>query len=194
IAHGFSTDGRLIKATLLNSAEKIANRNGRAWQPAQARSVDGVLRIERPLDDNVGAGHVHAGRLYRQYSGGKAAGISIDSIGWDLAAIDRDRERLYSFKEPIRSGARLTITLVWNRHLIGQSPAVGRPSARLAHLDVTLLCETRPLAASVSPADNVQHIYWSVSQPGRYALRVSRDHDERPAEETYALAWYIDAG
>jgi hypothetical protein len=193
-AHGLSTDARLIKATLLNSAEKIASSKGRAWQPARSRSLDGVLRIERPLDHNVGAGQVHAGRLYRQYTSGKAAGTSIDPIGWDLESIDRDRERVYSFKEPIGGGYRVTITLVWNRHLTGQLSAAGRSLDRLAHLDLTLLCDDRPLVASVSPVDNVQHICWKVSQLGRYALRVSRGRDEEPAEEKYALAWYVDAG
>jgi hypothetical protein len=194
LEHGLSTDARLIKATVLNSAEKIANRNANPWQPAQARSIEGMLKIERPLDRNVGVGQVHARRLYRQYTSGKALGTSIASVGWDLETIDQGRERVYYFKEPIPSGARVTISLVWNRHLIGQSSVTSRASAKLAQLDLSLLCENRPLVASVSPVDNVQHIYWTVSRPGRYALKVRRGHDAQPAEERYALAWYIDAG
>jgi serine protease AprX len=192
LAHGLSTDARLIKATLLNSAEKIANSEGRAWQPALARSIEGIFRIERPLDYSLGAGQVHAGRLYRQYTGGKAAGASINAIGWDLQTIDRGREHTFYFKEPVRGGARITMTLVWNRHLMAQSSAARRSSASLAHLDLALLLENLPLAISASSVDNVQHICWNVSQPGRYALKVSRAHDERPAQEKYALAWCID--
>ena len=43
-SHGVSTDPLVLKSTLLNSAEKIRDRNGAAWAPNAAVTISGVSR------------------------------------------------------------------------------------------------------------------------------------------------------
>ena len=60
----------------------------------------------------------------------------------------------------------------------------------LDNLNLALLRDGNVIASSESTIDNVEHIYWSIKDPGKYSLRVTRllVNNSGP-DEQYALAW-----
>src|SRR5262249_4549133 len=66
-SHAISTDPLVLKATLLNSAEKIRSRNGSAWAPNGASTIGGVYTVTSPLNASAGAGQVNGLQFANEY-------------------------------------------------------------------------------------------------------------------------------
>ena len=86
-----ATDIRLVKALLLNGADKPAD-----WTNAPSA----------PLDQRYGAGILNVTNSWRQFRGGARR-------GWDLTTIGSNEVRQYAFE--VRN-APITATLVWLRN------------------------------------------------------------------------------
>ncbi len=154
-----ASDIRLLKALLLNGADKPSD-----WTNAPAS----------PLDARYGAGLLNAFNSWRQFRAGRQnAGTITSRRGWDLATISSSEVKQYVLDN--RASA-ITATLVWLRNY---------GCTNISNLNLTLRSETGELvAASTSTLDNVEHLYLRNLAPGRYILEVSGN-----ASETYALAF-----
>jgi len=208
-----STDHKLIKAILMNSADKIpgldADGNAQAtWQPGLvATNSDGVPTALAPLNYAVGAGMANANRAFLDY---REAGNSF----WDLNTVTAGNlERTYTFgtgKFVGSSGnqtwlAGLTATLVWDRHVdltVNTDPSsdtsgvLDKPVS-LSDLDLVLKMETTPgnwldIFISEGSLGNVDMIYMTslpTSGTGNFELVVRGTTLADPAQgEEYALA------
>ncbi|MDD5350545.1 MAG: S8 family serine peptidase [Chthoniobacteraceae bacterium] len=203
-----STDHKLIKALIINSAQKIPGLDATGaqqstWQPGQVTTTNGVPNAVVPLNYAVGAGSVDAMEAVRQY----------DEEGnrfWDLNALRVvGSDQYYTFGlgkfvsnpdvESFLTG--LTATLVWDRHVdfvVDSDPnslIAGTPTTNgLSNLDLILQEEVAPgvwqdVYMSAGTLDNLEHIYLPVlTGTNNYRLDVRAESLTDPEEgETYAL-------
>jgi len=207
-ANSHSTDHKVIKSVMLNSASKDG---GEKPGEIQVRRYDGNLWQSydpgvEPLDDNMGAGQVNALAAFVQYQGGEAlpgiqnaTEISIDPVGWDREQVTAARAVRYNINQQLQGGSKLTATLVWDRIMERQS--TGGPSyaddfnvLRFADLDLYLMDSSGYLIGtdslgrvswSQSIIDNVEHIYFDLPYDDFYSLLVRNWSD---FSEEFALA------
>ncbi len=175
---GYNTDGKVIKSVLLNSAEKLSG-----WSHTP----------RHPLDYGQGAGQMDLERAHGQYAAGEQAPGAVAGVGWDRGEAAAAAESLYLFDLPAVAGEQLTATLVWDRIVNTDTEnlkSVNYSLDHLTNLDLFLYHAddlTTPIASSISTIDNVEHLYLSLPQAGRYALGVKLTGGA--AVETYSLAW-----
>ncbi len=201
--HGLSTNPLVIKATLMNSADHVLEKNGNVWHPNASSVVGGVLQVTSPLDTDSGAGQINGLRLYDQYSAGQQAPGTVNLVGWDLHTIVGVSSLIYTINTPLTTGSLLDVTLDWFRHVTwtdtnGDSIANGADSfiqsEALDNLDLTLLVDGLPVAKSMSTIDNVEHLDFAIAQDGTYSIQVDRlDVPGSGSDELYGLAWNVAA-
>lgn len=101
--------------------------------------------------------------------------------GWDLRPITHaDPVKTYSFTLTGTGLYNGTATLVWNRR-DGQT--------LINDLNLSLLKDGAPIAASVSQVDNVEHLFVQRLEPGTYDLKVERMNNVVEGAEDYAVAF-----
>jgi hypothetical protein len=118
-----STDHKLIKAIIMNSADKIpgldANGNAQStWEPGEVTVTNGVPNAIVPLNYAVGSGSVNGNSAYLEYS---ESGNNF----WDLNTVAATGDNIYytfglgkfSTSDPTQMLSGLTATLVWDRHV-----------------------------------------------------------------------------
>ncbi len=202
-----STDPLVLKATLLTGAEKIKNHLGQPWAPGQSAVVNGVWQTTSPLDPATGAGQMNSAATAQIYRAGEQAAGSVSSIGWDLTTLQNNLTSEYLIDIPasaIRTGrATLSTTVTWMRHVrrnddgdgqidTGDSFSVNLAGDRLDNLDLTLLRNGQPIAASISAVDNVEHLSWAIQTAGKYTIRVDRKNaPDSGTSEQLAVAWAL---
>jgi hypothetical protein len=207
-ARSLLTDPLVLKATMLNSAEKVRRLDGSDWRQV-ASLVNGVWEVTQPLDNQLGAGQIDGLALFRQYRAGRHAPGDVPLIGWDYNMITgvtsgSTNTRDYTIDIPRASpDTLLTATLAWNRHVVrtdngngvidaSDTFTLGAANDALDNLDLSLLVDGNLVAISKSTVDNVEHLHWQLSQAGAYTLRVSRLAVNNSGNgEAYALAWYV---
>lgn len=197
--HGISTDPLVIKATMLNSAEKVARRSNQAWTQKSVSITGGVTTALSPLDDNSGAGQVDGLALYEQYSAGQHAPGSVPNVGWDLRAMTGTSTLIYDLPY-VGLETWVTATLTWNREVawsdrgtIGVIDSADLFSAvgGLDNLNLALYRDGALVAQSISTVDNLEHLYFKITLPGDYDLRVSRLNAFNSGNDaTFAMAWH----
>ena len=202
-ANGLETDPLVLKATLLNSAEKdLFDKNGGEWSPYDASTIDDVYTVTSPLDDQLGAGQVDGVALYEQYSAGKQGPGSINEMGWDYGTIGDSETFEYVFEQQLAAGSMLTATLTWFREVdyIDNGDGVINSfdsfnvQGSLDDLDLTLLRDGTPIAISQSRVDNLEHLYFSIPTTGNYSLQVNRFGVVNSGTETdFGFAWSATA-
>lgn len=206
-SHSLSTDPLVFKSTLLTGAEKIANHLGQSWAPGQSSVVNGVWRTTAPLDPATGAGQMNAVATASIYQAGPQTAGVVGPLGWDLTTLQDVSVSDYLIDIPasaIQSGrTTLNSTLTWMRHVQRSDDGDGqvdtqdafslnRTGDALDNLDLTLLLDGQPIAASVSTVDNVEHLAWSVQVAGRYTIRVDRKSVANSGtSEQLAIAWAL---
>lgn len=197
-SNGLSTDPRVLKATMMNSADKVLRKHDWTWRPhASSTNAQGVLEITSPLDNQQGAGQVDALALYDQYSAGEHEAGLVPEIGWDLDTIVGEDFIDYVFDGPLQGGSFFTATLNWFRDVDRYDPFGGGIGSNdffsdnvLDNLDLTLLLDGDPIAISMSDIDPVEHLYLELPETGEYVLRVNREQlSGTGSDELYALAW-----
>ena len=178
---GHSTDPKVVKSVLLNSADKLA---GWTHTPTQ------------PLDYQQGAGQMNLRTAHRQYLFDPRGPEAVPGIGWDLRQLSYNDRSLYTLDVDLSAGVVIAATLTWDRIVTAtDEPDPKDISYDFDHLDDLNLylysaddLET-PMASSVSTIDNVEHVYYSVAAAGRYVLGVEMAGAAPGDAETYALAW-----
>lgn len=197
MTHSLSIDPLVLKATTMNSAEKIQDRNGAAWQPGFFNTTGGMLTAIRPLNDSAGVGQVDGLKLFQQYSPGEKPPGPVEPIGWDLGSISNADTTDYILGE-LLPGSSLTATLAWYRHVgwtdnngnqrIDSADAFGLTEA-LENLNLSIFRDGSLIARSVSSVANLEHLYLTGLLAGFYTVQVSRVTGVAGSEE-FALAWF----
>lgn len=180
----------LIKAVLLNSAEKMAY-----WHKGNVGTDDDQYV---PLDWLQGAGLLDAVAAYEQLTAGRQGPGNCDNSGWDSNLATPNRANVYTITPDAEAvGWHLTATLVWNRHYDNSYPF-----DRLEDTDRDLKLElwgvdsdgrAELIGICNSPADNLEHIHLRIDrQYNSLELVVDySDADNRLGNESYSLAWRI---
>jgi hypothetical protein len=201
-AHSLSTNPLVLKATMMNSAVHVLERDGSPWHQRTSSVVSGVLQVTSPLDSDSGAGQIDGLKLYNQYSAGQQNPGSVGAIGWDLHTITGISSLNYNIGSPLAAGSILTATLDWFRHVTRTDNGDGiinsldkfTQSETLDNLDLTLLLNGSPVAKSMSLVDNVEQLSFLLPSDGVYSLQVDRLNVPGSGnDEQYALAWSVAA-
>ena len=205
----FSTDHKLIKAIIINSADKIpgldANGNAQStWQPGEMTTTNGVPNAIAPLNYAVGSGSVNGNSAFLDYN---EAGNSF----WDLNTLAATGDDIYytfgigkfSTLDPTQLLSGLTATLVWDRHVDFTVDTTSDPTTvgqvtkdLLSDLDLILQEEVAPdvwqdVYMSGDTGSTVDQIYLpELSGTAEYRLDVHGGDVADPSTngEQYALA------
>jgi hypothetical protein len=193
-ANGLSTDQRVLRAVMINSAQTTLDTNGSPW------SASSLL----PLDNQQGSGRLDAVATAHQYMAGQYTPGAVANVGWALhdilgASTAFDTPESYTLGLPVTPGSFIDATLIWDRHVVWTdrgTPGAIDPSDSFSvnplnpqdDLNLYLFRDGVLVASSTSAVDTVEHIHFLVDQAGSYSLRVTRGAAVDPGE-TYALAW-----
>jgi hypothetical protein len=202
MSHGLSTSPLVIKATMLNSADQVLNKDGTAWTPRAASMVGGVLQVTAPLDTDSGAGQVDGARLFQQYSAGQHGVGTIPTIGWDLGNISGVAINTYTMSTPQAAGSQINVSLDWLRHVTwtdtNQNGIADSSDAftaqTLDNLNLSVLINGSLVAQSISSTDNEQFLEFLLPQSGTVSIQVNElSVLNAPMAEQYGLAWNVSA-
>jgi hypothetical protein len=198
-ANPLATDGRVLKAILMNSADKTVG-----WTN-NTSLVNGVLVTTQALDLNAGAGRVDAGAAYAQLTNGTAdlpglGGGAVQPAGWDFGAVAAAPGSFtdYALTGSLLAGSRFSATLAWYANgtldLTDESGDYGS----FFNLDLELFLETPGspnmlIAESATLYDSSEQIYVSLPTSGSYVLRVVDEgalwNFTGDTSVDYGLAW-----
>lgn len=171
------TDHKLLKALIINSADKIPGKDANGnpqdtWQPGLVIATGGVPNAIAPLNYAVGAGAANANEAYLQYR-------ETGNRFWDLNMLTTSSsDQFYTFgagkfvsSDPKRFLSSLTATLVWDRHVDftvstnPNDPSLGSVDKDLvSDLDLIVQEQVAPgvwkdIYMSAGLLGNVDHIY-----------------------------------
>jgi len=197
---GLSTDHKVLKAVLINSAEKtIWDTDFQDWLTSEAYLDPAV-----PLDDQMGAGGLTASSAFYLYSAGEWEPGIVSAWGFDHNSVSVSQpSRHYHFGIPLAAGMPLTATLAWDRRVSLENDQdgdlefdYGQGELLVAHelnnLDIHLYDQQGNLiGGSWSAVDNVEHLHWVVPEDGIYYLSVELSEARDLPEQSYALAWTV---
>jgi hypothetical protein len=206
--HGY--DARVIKAVLLNSADKTAG-----WNNGQFLRGKAIVTFQG-LDYATGAGRMNLNRAYDQFTAGTAdnptpsasfTGGVVQPVGWLMGHVNRGAPVDYDIAHQFTAGESLTATLTWFVHATLDDSAgpdlatAGDTRFDILYLEVWRILNgipTTEVATSVADYNNVQHLSFPVPDDGEYLLRIrwagqlydltNPDPTVIPGED-YALAW-----
>ncbi len=215
--NNWSLDSRrheVVKAVLLNSADKIAD-GGDGMLLDMERTIlgeknhnwfdsDAYQNPRVALDIQMGTGHLNAWRAYQQFGAGKARkNQPVDRMGWDYNRVSVNNYREYELKQPLVAGSHAAITLTWDRLVKlndsnrNQQYDEGETFSDrgLNNLDVYLIpidedSNMRNVCSSSSPEDSIEHIFCPIPTTGRYKIRVYYRHQFNEPIQSYGLAWW----
>lgn len=196
-----SRDARLVKAVLLNSADKTEGwDNGSVLADgvsANGNTFNGVLTTSQALDYKSGAGALNAAEALSQYDGFGTTSF--------LGNVGSGESSFYEFYAG-ESGAVLGATLCW---MLGSTvndiaydsfeeiTSIDASSSYFANLDLRLWYEDGSedilIAQSVSEYNNVEHLFLELTKVGNYKLEVFFKDlvYGNSADETYGIAWNL---
>ncbi len=178
---------RLTKALLLAGATKDSLSS---WSRSTAQ----------PYDKVYGAGALNVLLAYRILAAGPqtaSSSATVAATGWAVATVrsaTNVASRTYFFDIPEgTANARFSCALTWHRPVsfsnlitFGSISVPANLDLALYSVNVGTFTTGAQIDASLSPVDNVEHLYQASLAPGRYALRVSSIITTSTA---YALAW-----
>ena len=196
---GRSTDPRLIKAILLNSASKLDGFS----QLTATHPQTGTIINYTPLDDAQGAGRVDAAAAFKLYQDTTGSGTGAGEVrlrGWDTNVVGESLWRDYVIDRVLAGGEELSATLIWfmdrsvegfnpNRPdpfaktdftndsfddldlLLYQADETGQPFGEAVAASISGWDPDYPLAAA-DGLDSVEHLSFELPSDGRYVLRV----------------------
>jgi hypothetical protein len=207
-------DGRVVKAVLLNGAEKTAG-----WNNGQS-DLNGVITTTQSLDYQVGAGALNLDRTFDQYvdvlNGGLAGTTDVlglgsgdlgdvSAIGWDFGQVDFSGQgtNTYFIDEMLVADTLFSATLSWfiDRNAGSATNYNGAGEEHLANLNLSIFEYDRDtrgilgtIAESISVYNVVEHLAFLLPEDGWYGISISYagSHWNFTGEsaEQYGLAWY----
>jgi len=188
-----SRDARVVKAVLMNSADKIPG-----WNNGQA-NVGGVIQTTQSLDWASGAGALNLDRAYDQYitAGTRdVAGLgggTVEEVGWDYGEVAIGQSNRYLIDDYLLGGSVFTVTLDWFRERTFSLTGLTAQDIGEANLDliITDLISNTVIAQSISLYNDVEHLSFLLPSTSRYAIDVryvSNLFGSLVAEQ-YGLAW-----
>jgi hypothetical protein len=199
-ANAASRDARVVKAVLLNSAEKTPG-----WDNDQLPHPNGFGGVftGQSLDFASGAGALDLDQAYTQYLEGATrdvAGTSsgnqglVDTVGWDYGIVQQGVDNIYQIDQVLEAGSRLTVTLDWFRDRAFNIDTFDTFELGQVDLDlrVTDTVSGNVISESVSAVNVVEHLYFSIPSTSLYQIEVNffgTIFGNRTNEE-YGLAWY----
>ena len=187
-----SRDARVIKAVLMNSADKIAG-----WDNGQTIS-NGVIVTTQGLDLYSGTGALDLHNTYAAYLTGTRDvtgldGGTIQNIGWDYGSLSSiGTYNDYVFANPLQGGQQLSVTLDWFRDRATDGTDLGFADLNLEVWDSSF---THLIATSESQYNSSEHLYFTVDNTGSYGLRVNYSQQMFGASGVtdYGLSWSSSA-
>jgi Subtilase family len=201
-------DGRIIKAILMNSADKpVGWNNGQVLQ-------NGVVTTSQALDYTYGSGVLDLNQAYSQYTQGTTDtpslnGGSVQATGWAFGQITHQPGATatvdYNITTPLKAGTGLAVTLDWF------SDEKATPDADYADngldasygsfdnldLSVYLMSSGGPqlVGESDSLYDSVQELDFALPSDGMYEIVVSETNYVwnfvGDTTTDFGLAWYV---
>lgn len=200
---------QLMKAVMLNSADKISGVHGSArticdsstgpcndWTVSEA-----YIDPTTPLDDRMGAGHLNVERAVQQLAPGEySVGEFVPHIGWGVSSIGGVGSSLnFIFDQPLGSGY-VAITLVWDRRIESTGGTTYNSgdqffNSGVANLDLSLENSTGTVvyAESRSEDKNVEHIFIDLESAGASHIRIRHaagDIGVPGGSTEFAIAWW----
>jgi hypothetical protein len=196
---GDAVDPRVIKAVLMNSADKLPG-----WDNGQGL-VNGVVTTTQALDYAQGAGRLDLNRAFDQYLSGTAGGpgTTVSALGWTFSKVLSGGHDDFAIAPMLSGGSTFTGTLVWfaDRTVTFTAPydsAFTATDGALSHLELQLWENTpggpREVAVSNALFTTSQQFSFLLPETGSYFLRVVDDgvysewSGTEPSVE-FALAW-----
>lgn len=207
-------DGRVVKAVLMNSADKLPNwNNGQSLQ-------SGVIRTTQSLDYTLGAGRMNLDQAFEQYvaeaAGGSAgttdvAGVAngdlgnVKNVGWDFGGVAINGSNFYFLDKMVEANSKVDVTLSW---FIDNNPGnlanfSGRGYRRYADLNLRVvefdnLIDRNILgtiAESVSLYNSSEHLSFTNSTNRFLGIQVLHNgnhwnFNNNTSDEFYGLAWH----
>jgi hypothetical protein len=195
-------DGRVVKAVLLNSADKIAG-----WNNGQMVTGSGVIFTTQSLDYASGTGAMNLNRAFDQLTAGTTdvpglGGGPVQTIGWDYGRVHFDGVSDYPITSQLLAGSTLSVTLDWfvSRTIDLSTNATQENIFNDLDLQVWKAVggvATTLVASSNSQYNNVEHLYFQLSTDDFYLLRVvftgnNWNFSGEPTsnlDEDFGLAW-----
>ena len=179
---GYDVDAKVIKSVLMNSADKLAG-----WSHSTTA----------PLDPNFGAGQMNLESAYYQYVAGQHESGTVPAVGWDHAELMDSTANIYEINGAVLGGSTISATLNWNREVATDvediESAIYTPSV-LENLELFLFDANdllNPVASSISPIDNVEHLFLSAPTTSNYFLEVRSASGNVLNPVSYSLAWNL---
>jgi len=210
--HALSTDPRVMKAIVMNSAEKrVRDSAGTRWQ-----DIPNLGGGASPTSNELGTGQLdavaardqqNAGRQ-RATNRGQALGVNpnVPVAGWDFDNVSQGGQAQsndYVTDKKLRKGSYLTSTVAWNRDIAIVENANGTPdwaNAGTAYgtLDNLNLGVAKVAAvgggfdaiakSSINANGTTEHLVYKVAENARYGLRIWKDNADAGARD-YGVAW-----
>jgi hypothetical protein len=201
--NGDARDARVMKAVLMNSADKTVGwNNAQLFHP----NGNGGVLTTQGLDNRVGTGRINLAAAYDQFLSGTTdvAGIDgsnlgvVNTIGWDFGQVVSGTTNDYFFDSQLVGGATFTATLSWFRdRRINDSNTVFDDSFDDLNLELWSVEGGTPaslISESSSLYNESEHFSFALPYTGDYVLRVRwfKEVFDRVADadqEFYGLAW-----
>lgn len=204
-AANLSTDHRVVKAVLLNGADKnITDKNGAVWARAAVGAVSkpnpshgaGNIPVRIGLDPLLGTGQMDVVTTGLNYTAGQHGPGNVPNMGWDLNSLSATSIKSYLFTDI----NKIVATLTWDRIISANNlgadnlfdPATTTfTNSGLTDLDLFLyrIVPGGPdviVDWSTSDIDNVEHIFNLTLPLGNYRLEVANQGNRG---DEYGLAW-----
>ena len=198
-------DGRVIKAVLMNSADKT-----QGWNNGQ-QLVNGVITTTQSLDYATGAGRMDLNQAFTQYTAGTndvpgLGGGVVQPIGWDYGNVSLGSPNDYPIDLPLSGGSIFTATLDWFAidSLDASNSDYDVTYGKFDTLDLQVWTDVdgQPgtlIAQSDSLYNSTQHLYFPLPADGMYLIQVvwgraiynllPAGDPNNTTSDDYGLAW-----
>lgn len=174
---GTSVDGRVVKAILLNGADKIPGwNNGQAFDGGL-----GAILTTQALDYTSGAGAMNLQSSYFNLVSGTTdvaglGGGNVDAIGWDYGQVTSSGPSIYTIAPELQGGTTFTATLTWYQETAFDRPTGDITAFNLDNLDLFIYQvdgSTRDLVATSQTLYNAtEHLSFVLPETGFYEIEV----------------------
>lgn len=208
-------------AVLIQTADGLGNANAGRIETLKATLLSGATKDEfaglatpwnrvnngsfvEPLDRRFGAGELNINNSHLILTAGEKNGtdLALDGhIGWDFETLQgAGATRTYFFDLNGVTNVQFSATVTWLRRIAptGTGDLFATSDATLSLVEMRLFNANPDFSlgslidSSVSPIDNVQHLYRTdLAGTGRFALQVTlADLPGGQADENIGVAWF----